>query len=199
LTEETLRRWMNGELSPSESREVARWIVRCTSPELGPLLRALAREREEAEADRTLLSFAPHWRALVEKWIALLTTGAAGWTSPDAGLVLASLAPETASSWCRLRESDDGVQVIVDGDPDLEVAIYLTADDARARRVVPPTDYADVTWPILLEQVGADRPTLWTVRGRSLPRDPDPLTELLAALDRDDVEVRALRWDEVEP
>jgi len=194
-----LRRWMNGELSPSESREVSRWIVRCTSPELGPLLRALAREKEEAEADRTLLSRAPHWRSLVEKWTALLTAGAASWTSPDAGLVLASLAPEAASSWCRLRESDDGVQVIVDGDSSLEVAVYLTADDALARRVVAPTGYADVTWPMLLEQVGADRPTLWAVRGRSLPRNPDPVVELLTALDRDDVEVQALRWDDIGP
>ena len=69
MTEETLRRWVRGQLPPAERREVSRWMLRCTDPELPELLQALTREARDEARDADLI--AQGRGALVRAWRAL--------------------------------------------------------------------------------------------------------------------------------
>ncbi|MFT4628328.1 MAG: hypothetical protein ACI8PZ_007023 [Myxococcota bacterium] len=188
MTEDRLRLWALGALSGDERREVTRWVVQCTDPQLPVLLRGFVREAAEAEADRSLRGHGTAWARLVEGWHQLLDAASAGWADVDAGLVLAS-APEEGP-WAELVP---GPAVRLSTSE--EVAVYLVDDRPSVVRVYGSGPGPGPNAPIPLP-TPARRPTAWVARGVRLPRDADVLTELLAALDT--AEVQAFRWEPAE-
>ncbi len=193
LTEDLLRRWVLGRLPPQERREVTRWVVTCTDPNLGPLLDGMLRESEEARADAALASLGRAWAELVDRWRSMLELGAAGWSgvqSPilaDAGV----LAPA-------VHVTPVGHRVLVEGrDSVVEVAVYLTDDTGRCERLVAPGPWRAPGFQDFGVTVGA-RPTVWAFTAAALPRAPDPVEELNAALRTPGAVANAVRWDPTE-
>ena len=183
MTEEKLRQWVAGGLSPAERREVTRWVVRCTDPDLPVLLHGMLRESRETAADQALRGVDALWGRLVDAWTTLVEAGRAEWTVPDAPLVLASV----DEPWVRL---EDGPRVVVQ-QADGEVALYLMDDRPSVQRLHGPGPAPAAALPL---PTTGGRTTLWAVRGAVLPRRPDVREELVAALDVG--EGVALRWDD---
>lgn len=194
MNEATLRRWANDQLSPSETRDVYRWMVRCTDPQLPVLLSGLMRERREREADQALVARGPGWRELVARWSQLLTDGVAAWAEPGAALQLASTDTQAAPlPDVRIEERSGGVVLVVDVDASTDTAVFITDDDGGAVRLAPSGGQRPQEWP--LPQAGA-RPTVWVFLGDPLPvaAAGSTLDELMALTDAPDVRVVALRW-----
>ncbi len=191
MTEETLRRWANVELSRDEARDVYRWMVRCTSPELPTLLTGLLRERREREADAALRQRGSTWPELVQRWAQLLADGAASWTEPGLMPMPASVDDEAPRPQVWLEERDGATRVRVDIEEDAEVTVFVTDDDGGAVRL-PEASGRPREW--VLPRMGA-RPTVWVAMGTaSTPEPADVLEQLAQRTDDDDVAVVALRW-----
>lgn len=193
MTEELLRRWVRDELPPDERRKVTRWMVCCTSPDLGPLLQGMVQELRDERADRALTARGGAWSRLVDAWHGLLDAGRAALFDADGALSLASLAEDEPAP----REVEIGAHR---GGPALwvrvearEVAAYLTDDQGTVQRLLLPGETESVAWPVALPQAG-ERPTVWAVWGERLPRHGDALTELDAALSDPSVGHAAARW-----
>lgn len=192
MNEDTLRRWANDALPPEEAREVYRWMVRCTDPDLPFLLSGLLRERRDRVADRTLAAQGGFWQSLVERWADLLDAGAALWTQPGLAPVQASVdsARQAAEVWLEDPDEDGSLELELDTDPGIEVAVFLTDDS--------PT-LVEVYWgaggrhTIPLPAHGA-RATAWVFMGSGLARQADAPSTLQALLASTALQSVALRW-----
>lgn len=193
MTEDRLRRWVLGQLPPDERREVSRWVVRCTDPDLAPLLAGMLREDAENRADDALGALGRAWRSLVEQWRALLDAGEAGW-SGGLSPTLASAGDPTPV----VRVTTVGTRVTVEvSDTALEVAVYLTDDAGRCDRLIPPGPVVAAGASEFVVSVGA-RPTVWAFTAPALPRVSDPVDELNEVLRASDATRSAVRWDPAE-
>lgn len=194
MTEDRLRRWVLGQLAPDERREVTRWVVQCTDPDLGPLLAGLLRDAEERRADDDLRRAGTLWSSLVDKWNALLDLGAAGW-SAGPGLTLAR-ATGPATPWA--EAVPNGEQLTVRLAPtSLDVLVVVTDDTGRVIELHAPGPTQGEALHLVVGSV--PRPTVWAVRGAQLPRGSDPLGSLVSALERADVERVVVRWQTDNP
>lgn len=198
MTEDLLRRWVRGELQPAERRDVSRWIVRCTAPDLGPLMQAIALEHRDEQRDAALSARGGVWPRLLVRWNALLDAGRAYATlGDDAGVVLASVG--TAA------DPRSPLTIVVDGagarvtfalspapSPAIEVALYLTDDDGVVSRLIAPTALTgSLSAP--LPATSGPRATVWAISASAIPRDNDVAIELDRATDAPGAQVWAVR------
>lgn len=193
MNEDRLRQWVRGQLSPTDRREVTRWVVLCTDPDLGPLLEGLTREFHEEQAQTRLRGFGAQWQALVDCWTALLDAGSAGLLGPGARPALASA--DRQAPWLTLAGASTGVRVTVGHSVGSFVALVLTDDQPQARLLRAPAPVATDPFTVDAPHPQAARPTLWGLRGAQLPQTADPLQLLLLALDDPHVEAVSIRWD----
>ncbi|MFT5685952.1 MAG: hypothetical protein ACI8RZ_006907, partial [Myxococcota bacterium] len=163
----------------------------CTDPDLGPLLHGMLQEARDEVADQRLAGLGGAWSALVDAWTAMLEGGraalVAGLSPP---IVLASDGtPETPP--LMLVSVEDTIRARLTIPAGKEAALYLTDDTGAITRLLPPGPYtpADHALPIS----SGERATLWAVWGDALPRHPQPLDELQAALTDATVTAQAIR------
>jgi anti-sigma factor RsiW len=190
MTEEKLMRWVRGELSGADRREVSRWLVRCTDPRLGPLLAGMVQEARDEAADRALAARGGAWPRLIEAWSQLLELGRAGLSGGlEGGLVLATDGQQEAP--LSLQPDGDQVAAVVVVPEGAEAALFLTADDGSVEQIWgPTTPTGRVTIP--LPTAPGERATIWLLWGSWIP-SAAPIDTLLRALDREDTEARAIR------
>jgi len=194
MTEEMLKRWTRGELRGEERREVTRWVVRCTDPQLPVLLQGMIREARYEAADQGLASRGGLWSRLVEAWGTMLEAGRAGLTTGlGPSLVLASDDEEVPAEVLSVRLMP-APEVQLRLSESTEAAIYLSSDEGDCVRLWGPAPaQADVAAPI--PDLAGGRTTLWAVWGEGLPRRAEALEELLAALSEPGVTREALRLE----
>lgn len=188
MTEETLRRWVRGQLPPAERREVSRWMLRCTDPELPELLQALTREARDEAQDADLI--AAGREALVRAWRALLAAGQAGLSVGEApALVLAGVGPGAPPPLLSLRVEGDRLRLDLHLPEAAEVALWASRDLGPPQALLSPRPLASGPHANRVSiDASADRLTLWLLRGAGLPET------LEEALEAPGVEVTALRW-----
>ncbi len=195
MNEATLRRWVRGELAPGERREVSRWIVRCTDPNLGPLLHGLAIEATEERADAALSARGGPWRRLVASWRALVDAGLAELsTGAEPSLILADLGVEDAGPALRLVERDGALFAALRLREELAeapVTLFLSDDDGRVE-VLTSAEVGDERLAPLPDPLGP-RATIWAVLDPVAVGDGDPALLLAAALERPERRAIALR------
>lgn len=194
MNEELLRRWVRGELPAGERRVVTRWIVRCTAPELGPLLVGMAREAQQERVDAVVAARGPRWARLVERWNTLLDAGRASVSAGDDALVLASVDGAAPGTPLGLEDVDGArhATLLAGDDPDEEAALFLTDDDGATTRLAGPAP-ATAAMRAPLPSERGPRATVWAVRGPALPRDGDAGDALGEVLARPDVAAWAVR------
>lgn len=194
MNEANLRRWVRGELGPAERREVSRWIVRCTDPNLGPLLHGLAIEAAEARADAALAARGGLWSRLLASWSALLDAGLAELTvGAEPSLILAELPAEATEPALRLVERGGALVAVLS----LPVAIaddpvaFFLSDDVGQVQVLTGTSGERERHAPLPDALGP-RTTIWAVIGTS-NLEGDAATMLATALEQPERRVLALR------
>ena len=184
MTQDMLKQWAAGTLSHSQERDVARWMVRCTDPELPRTLHGILREQRESAADVIQSRLGQAWQQLVDTWDALLDAGSAGWTQPGMGLQVASL-QGPAEQADALVLSDDQVAVAVAGD---EPVIVVVTDAQGAVIELPRSSDGPTKVPTDLQ----GRPTVWLIRGHE--GSVGTVEELHTAVTSPTARVTALRW-----
>ena len=187
MTEDLLRRWVRGELQPAERRDVSRWIVRCTAPDLGPLMQAIALEHRDEQRDAALSARGGVWLRLRVRWNALLDAGRAHVSlGDDAGLVPASVGAAADVMPLTIVVEDAGARVTFALFPapaaPIEAALYLTDDDGHVSRLIAAAVIAGPLSAHIPATAGA-RATVWAVCASALPRDSDVAIELDRAVD----------------
>ena len=202
---ESLRRWVRRELPPDERREVGRWMLRSTDPDLPGILQGLVREHEDELADAAVALRKPSWAVVLELWRTLQQTGQTiveALRPPDlaGGAVLAPSAQGAALSFRR-----DSGEVVVDLvlQDRARVALFGTTDQPEEFLLMSPTvlepgPHVDVTrWT---PEDADGRVTLWLVMAE--PQDPelrfDRLAEVVALHRAGTVEILAGRWLEAD-
>lgn len=191
MNEDRLRRWADNALTPEEAREVYRWMVRCTDPDLPLVLSGLMRERREREADRGLSGRGAFWGRLVEGWQRLVGEGHALWTQPGLGPLPAALEDAVAPEvW--LDEGQDGAVVLeLDVAAELQVVVFVSDDRPSLIEVFRGRGGRRT---IGLPKVGS-RPTAWVFVGKVLASGMDAAASLEVLLDDLEVSTTALRWE----
>ncbi len=203
MTEQELRAWVRGTLSPEARRDVSRWLVRCTDPRLGQVLRGLVREWRQEQADAAAASVAPALAPILSRWQALLDSGRAavvGLGLP--GVVPAAVSRVSETADFRAERADDGTLTLrYELDAGTQVAILATSDAGDAVPVMPWTDLGPgaQVHPGWSPPTAWERPTVWWLRTAQHP--PPSLADPLAVLARDDGSIdilAALRWEDLE-
>ncbi len=191
MNEDTLRLWARGALTPAERREVSRWLVRCTDPSLGPLLLGMLQEARDEIADQRLAGLGRTWSALVHAWSVLLEGGRATLVSGLSPPIVLAVDGEPATPPLMLVEVAGAARARLTTPSNQETALYLTSDAGTIERLLTPRLHLPADHP--LPASPGERATLWAVWGSALPRHPQPLDELLAALADPAVSAQAIR------
>jgi len=172
ITEDSLRRYIRGQLSPQERRGVTRWIVGCTDPELPILLQGLIREHDEEQADERLRNLHPSASIWIDTWAKLLERGKATWREvsdvphvPAHGFLKTTESPDVHFHFRGISDSAEPV-VIVDLflDQSSLVLVLATTDQGKKHLLVEPGllpsgTHADITrWQVAGED---GRVTFW--------------------------------------
>jgi len=192
MNPQLLRRWANDTLSPPEKRQVYRWMVTCTDPDLPLLLHGMLRERREREADQRLSAQKGLWSSLVDHWHTLLDAGEAAWTTPGTAPVLATVDQAQEQPLASIEEPTDGkFTLALHTPPALQVTALISTDTPSVHLLCEGLPGGDHNLP--LPAVGP-RPTVWVFVGAALPRAARPEETLKELLQAEGVTVQALRW-----
>lgn len=197
-----LRKWVRDELDPLRRREVGRWMLRCSDPQVPEIMHGLVREYEEEIADIALRTRAPGRSFVADLWHRLLESGRAGIESlrPPALVGGAVLGSATAATGLAFREI--GEEVIVDlliTQTASMIAVFATTDLGDEHLLLKPTPliagtYADVTrWT---PESSEGRITIWLVLA-PLDTDTERLQTLLSVktlVELGTADVIAARW-----
>jgi len=144
MNEQTLRAWVRGELSAPERRDVTRWIIRCSDPQLPAVLEGLAVEARESSAERA-------WSELTEAFYRLLDQGRAFLQGAHLGPVVLASADERPS---------EPVVLLPDGDQHITIQhppgtrLVLSQPDGDVARIperIPTPAAGSVVWAIAAE------------------------------------------------
>ncbi|MCK6502769.1 hypothetical protein L6R53_05120 [Myxococcota bacterium] len=199
MTEDTLRAWLRGHLSPVRRREVTVWMLRCKDPALPLLLEALTREYEDEQADRRLLARVPGASPVVEGWRWLLEMGRAAWTAGQSAAALAVLSTGE-------RVTEEGLLVVAAEEGALrlgvrlrtggQVALFVSDDAGGAPTALLNEPLGPGTWNDLAAwqpELGDGRITLWLFFAPQTL--PDSLGGCLDAARRGSAQAWARRWE----
>ncbi len=194
VTEDQLRRWIRGELSRAEGRQVARFVVRCRDPRLPGLLQGMAEELKEERADARLSARGPAWAGLVDAWTRLLDSAAAAWRPATGGLVLAGAEDDGAYA-IGFRTDPHLLVEITPPDPGDLLLVVATDDTGRASRLHGPGGAAPL---LAAPDPLPPRWTVWAVWGpaaewAALADTSDPLDLLQRCIASEALTVRAAR------
>lgn len=203
---ETLRQWVRGELDPATRRQVGRWILRASNPDLPEILYGLVREFEHEQADLTLVDRSPGRAFVVDLWRYLLDQGQATIEALRPAAMAGGPVLGWAASDTHLAFRNDDPNVVVDlalaGPPRL-VALIGTTDLGDEHLLVKPTvlepgNYAGVaSW---FPEPGEGRVTVWLVLAPATA-DASALSDLASAehMSRNgDATIVAYRWSDPE-
>lgn len=192
MNEALLQRWLRGDLPAQQRREVSRWIVRCTSPELAPLLHGMLQHQRDEAADAATLTRFPSLSSIVTLWHRLLTQGKATLHSGEEALVLAALELEVQPVRIALERLDDRVvaRIELTKPGDQTLLLLRSSDDGAIERIARISPPLPTLVRVELGPAATPRLTLWVALSKDPPTRDDPQEELLAQPDG----LMALRW-----
>jgi hypothetical protein len=183
-----LRRWVRNDLSPTERREVTRWLVRTADPRVHVALASLVEQHADELADVTLAEKGPLWAELVSRRARLLD---------DGHLVLADGAVALAfapSGRAEVGLEFEARRVVAWWDLPMAPSVWFTDDSgAAARLAAGGSAVGRVAMPS-----GGARPMAWWVWGAPAPVTADALADLCEALRAPEASARFGRWDAVD-
>jgi hypothetical protein len=183
-----LRRWVRNELTPTERREVTRWLVRTADPRVHVVMTSLVEEHADEVADAKLAAKGPWWAELVTRRARLLD---------DGHLVLADGAVALAfapSGRAEVGLEIDARQVVAWWDLPVPPSVWFTDDSGAAARLAAS---ASAVGRVAMPSGGA-RPVVWWVWGAPAPVTGDALADLCEALREPAASARFGRWDPVD-
>jgi hypothetical protein len=185
MTEDIIRRWMRGDLRGAERRDVTRWVVRCTDPDLAVLLHGLSLEITDEARDAALNARGPFWARLSDAWRSLLDAGRAQATlGLDAGLVLARATDDAKAATLTLLRDSTGVVATFRPDParasSRTVVMVVTDDGGTVQRLAVQGD--GIAWVARLPEPLGDRTTVWAALSPPSLRQDDPTAEFEAMI-----------------
>lgn len=199
---EMLRRWVRNELDRDARREVGRWMLRSTDPQLPSLLQGLIKEHEEEVADAALCSKWPGRAFVIDLWSRLVGEGRATFEALRPAELAGGAVLGTAASGSGLAFRRVGDEVVIDvtiAEDSRNVALLATTDLGEEHVLFGPSSLPAGT------HVNVARWTPESEEGRvvvwlALVAVSAPLDELrtLASINtlavRGDAEVLAARW-----
>lgn len=189
MNEATLRRWARGQLSTREEQDLYRWMVGNVDPRLPALVQGVLREYADERADAGLRQLGGLWARLTDAFDALFQSGLAEWTSPGAGLLLASA---EAPPPMVLVEQDEGAALELTVPEGQELLVFVTDDTPRLLLLWGPGSAP----PSRLELPDLEgRSTLWAFVAPSLPRRASAAETLEACLADASFDRQVLRWE----
>lgn len=176
MTEAELRAFVRNELPSDERKNVARWLVRCTDPDLPVLLQGLVREYRDEQADAALRSAGRS--GLVDAWEALLAAGRV-WTS---GLEPTLVPAAEGGAPVLVIEVLGGLRFVV-AHPS-EISVLVLTDDEGTRRVLAGPGRGPLRGE--LAPPFGTRPTVWLMSGQSADPGSEGGADAVAAMRLDD-------------
>lgn len=192
MNEELLQRWLRRDLPPVQQREVSRWLVCCTSPELGPLLHGMLQHHRDEVVDSVQVIKFPAFSAVISLWQRLLTQGRATLDAGGDALVLAEHEAVARPLQVSLERINDRVlaQIELTSPGHQTLLLLRSSDDGAIERLARMSPPLPTLVRVELGPAAAPRLTLWVALSKDPPTRDDPREELLAQSD----ELFALRW-----